>query len=521
MKASTRIGAVMRRDWRLFWPMIAGVGAWQVLQRGLAEPDPTGNRDLSVLFAELADEPLQYLPVLAAALTILLIATLVIVIVHEDEVPGVRGDWLTRPVRRFETLGAKALLVGGAVLVPDFVAGLVYAFVQDAPIDAALLHAGGRTIGDLIGLVLPLFLLASMTSNLAEAAILGIIVAGANYVLGPNTLYGLGLIRGPADASWLTDLARLGLIVVIGAPLVVWQYRRPNRWLVRSVAGVGVAAWIALAYVSPYDLARMHVGVSPDPGAGASITLSEGSIEPAMLARMRPCSPKAAMCSPRFPLPKVVGMPAGDGVVLEASIIRVRDAAGRQVATYGLAPASDPFGGGVPQPGLVSSEPDRKAMAGVFDGIRSGALHMEGDMTLSLLAPDQRVTLPIDGKRRFVRGLGACRVWEASNSSVQVQCRPIGTAPNSMSVILEGARPPARCALDAAGCSVWAAPLPARLILPQRPLNAYVSLLVGRQMPKTLDIQTYVVKAHFARQAPLKAIVPTASPPAPPAGGKP
>ena len=57
---AARIVSVMKRDWRLFWPLATTVGAWQILQRAVAEPDPMGLSNLSVLLSSATGEPLRY-----------------------------------------------------------------------------------------------------------------------------------------------------------------------------------------------------------------------------------------------------------------------------------------------------------------------------------------------------------------------------------------------------------------------------------------------------------------------------
>ncbi len=519
-----RIATVLKRDWRLFWPVAAIVGVWQILQRALAEPDPMGALNLSVLLSTAAREPVRYLPLAAAAVTVLAIATLIVVVVQEDDIPGLRGDWLTRPVKRSETLAAKAIFVAGAVLIPGFMAGVVYALVQDVPLDVALLHAFGRTVGDSIGLVLPLFLLASMSSNIAEAAILALLAAGANYMLSPNARFSSG-IGAPMDAAWVTDILRLAVILAVALPLAVWQYRRPNRWIVRGLAAVGVAAWIALAYIPRADLARINVAFSPDPASGAAITLPmDAPIDPMILARVGPCRP-GSPCAARFALPGATGVPEGSRVILNASRVNVFDREERLVGAFDILNGGPPLSFSVASP--VSSEAQRNRARAANEGVLSGQYMMEGDLTLTLLEPGKRVTLPIDGRPHFFRDLGSCRASSSEESPgyVDIRCRAIGTAPNQMAVFVEGARQPRRCALDTSPlCSLLAAPLWARLVVQQRPITSYVDRPGGGEPPETLDIQPYVARAHVVRQVPLKALPPVArgaAPPGPAAPGQP
>src|SRR5580692_9540533 len=114
---------IFRKDWTLLWRFAAGVGALYVIEmvamlrigrfRGapLAGPGAAGRADLA-LFTLTNVFP---------TVCMLASAFLIVAIVQQDAIPGVRQDWLIRPIRRLDLLVAKMLGVLLMVLGPIFV----------------------------------------------------------------------------------------------------------------------------------------------------------------------------------------------------------------------------------------------------------------------------------------------------------------------------------------------------------------------------------------------------------------
>src|SRR4029453_3618761 len=88
---------ILKKDWQLLWPLVAALTALQIL----------------LAFARYrAGHFLNGLPTVPAAfLELLAAATLIVLVVHEDPVPGVRQDWLVRPIPRRDLFFAKLLFV--------------------------------------------------------------------------------------------------------------------------------------------------------------------------------------------------------------------------------------------------------------------------------------------------------------------------------------------------------------------------------------------------------------------------
>ncbi len=110
---------IVKKDLKLWWPLALGLSSvhWlldlMMLSRGRFGFDfYTG--ELSSGFTHISNL-LGWVGILASGV----VCT---VIVQEDRLPGVRQDWLVRPIRRLDLLAAKFVTVLILVLLPTFLA---------------------------------------------------------------------------------------------------------------------------------------------------------------------------------------------------------------------------------------------------------------------------------------------------------------------------------------------------------------------------------------------------------------
>src|SRR5258708_4922603 len=109
---------ILKKDWMLLWPLVAALA---VLQGLLAFARFTAGQFVN----GLPTVPGSFLELLAAAIVITLV-------VHQDPIPGVRQDWLVRPISRRDLFLAKLLfvvvLVQGPMFITDLLQGLANGF---------------------------------------------------------------------------------------------------------------------------------------------------------------------------------------------------------------------------------------------------------------------------------------------------------------------------------------------------------------------------------------------------------
>ena len=162
---------IFKKDCRLLWPVVLIVALVHVVSASLwirlgrfNEP-----RDL-MLTAYL-------LPLLG----LLGIVILTVAALHQDALPGVRQDWLVRPVNRRHLFLAKLLFVLVMVQGPLLAAQMIEALVDGFPLLAALDAASANGLTALCLFTLPAMVLGAVTQTMTEAIIGGVavVIAGA------------------------------------------------------------------------------------------------------------------------------------------------------------------------------------------------------------------------------------------------------------------------------------------------------------------------------------------------------
>ena len=87
----------------------------------------------------------------------------IVMLVHQDALPGNRQDWLTRPIRRTDVLVAKvmfaALVVQGSAIAGDLLQGLGSGF----PLGQSLRAAMARAVIGFIAITIPALVIGVLT----------------------------------------------------------------------------------------------------------------------------------------------------------------------------------------------------------------------------------------------------------------------------------------------------------------------------------------------------------------------
>ena len=201
-------------------------------------------------------------------------AFLITAIVHQDAIPGVRQDWLVRPIRRRDLLLAKLVSVLVMVQAPIFLADLAQGLAGGFPLAQSAGAAFSRSVYLLLGFGLPLLAFASLTKNFMEAIAGGVaVVLGVSMVsmLSPG-LSGALFLVGPALA-WVDASMRIAILVAGAAALLGMQYylRKTilSRWLM-----AGVVLLYLLAPVVRWQSAfALEQRLSPNTSAGNPVSI--------------------------------------------------------------------------------------------------------------------------------------------------------------------------------------------------------------------------------------------------------
>jgi hypothetical protein len=218
----------------------------------------------------------EAVPILAFFSSMFLIAA----IVHVEAIPGVRQDWLARPVRRGDLLLEKFLFVIVTVEGPIFLANLFQGLASGFSLRSAFLAAASYVIFLLFFLVLPLFAFASVTRNMTEAFIFGCACAFLIGVFLTVTEYinfssnGTLVTVTHSGIGWIGEVLRFALVATAAGVILGLQYFRRKtataRFLVLTF-GLLILASQFLPWKPAFAIER---GLSAKPAAGATTAMT-------------------------------------------------------------------------------------------------------------------------------------------------------------------------------------------------------------------------------------------------------
>lgn len=421
---------IFRKDWKLAWKLylaVVGIGFLPAIIRvklGFFGEDPT----------------LEYL--LAGPLVSIVMAAyavLTIAIVQQDSIPSVREDWLTRPVPRGDLLLAKLLfavvLVQGAILLADVFLGVAMGFSFGSVLSAALAH----DLYWFLMVTLPAFMLASITRNMMEA-----IVAGVLGFCGASAILIFAVARGGQEA-YVRDTLKVGeawiarsfsqLLVLLGAFVILGlQYRRRKTTTVRWLAGSLLLLFVALQQFLPWRMIfAVQRKVSTNPAASQSIAVT---FDPT-LGEYRDPSGTAVFDSkrPEAYLPILVaGLPKNAELHADKSELRIADASGH-VVYRGEGDGWD----------LHSTEENRATVyqklelpRSLYERIKDKPLRLEFDYSLTLLRSNSVFAIPASHGDLRAPGLGICETeMNESGTAVELRCKQAGNSTQCRSAYLE------------------------------------------------------------------------------------
>jgi hypothetical protein len=291
---------IIKKDLRLLWPFVAGLTALNALVQWMRYGfSVLGNDAGWVVFGPIA--------------TIGWII-LVVVLVHQDVIPGTRQDWLTRPIKRYDLAAAKLLFVVGVLHAPLFVMMAIEVLAAGYSPADAIGAAFKRSVTLFFVLSLPTFAIAAITRNLIEAVIAAIVVAvveeiAASLLLAALTDDTCGSTCG-SSLNWIAMAVRGGLIVVAALTVIGLQYfkRGATLWAraVVLLAAVAFAVVGRLSWGPAFAIQRVVTG-APDEAPLIAISLDR-----AQQAAPAPQGPeRAAILAARKRLREEGGEPLG------------------------------------------------------------------------------------------------------------------------------------------------------------------------------------------------------------------
>ena len=437
---------IFKKDWKLLWPLVVGVA---LVHFALAAVMLKIGR-----FGEI--RTLISLINMLESIGMLGTGFLIAALVHQDAIPGVRQDWLVRPIKRRDLLMAKLLFLVTAVVIPILMSDLAEGLANGFPWHQSLAAAVSRSVCLLLFLGLPMLAFASLTKNFMETIVAGVavffggvafimVVRSPNFFLVLNS--GIGWV---AQSAWLAILC-VGVIAILGL-----QYSRR-----KTTSAIWVAATVELLFLfgglMPWQPAfAIQQRYAPSPGAGAPISISfEPEVgKPRSTERINPGNldrhSQAIGGSLFVYLPmRVDGLP--DDSVLKADLSEAL-LIGPDGRTQTLGAGND-----LEIRNEGHGDGEKRVHHGIhirenlYNRFKGQPIRLEIDYSLTLFRLATSHALPaLNGDQRMPDvGWCATRVNEAG-TSVNLRCLEPGWAPRCASAFLEhapsGHRNPARSA---------------------------------------------------------------------------
>lgn len=420
---------IFQKDWKLLWKLFLAVAVIEFLpaiirvKLGFFGEDPT----LEYLLA-----PLGYIVILASAL-------LTIAVVQLDSVPSVREDWLVRPVPRGDLLLAKLLFAVALVQAAVFSADAFLCIATGFPLGPALAAALAHNLYWIVVVTLPAFMLASITRNMTEAVVLGILgFCGASAIL-------IAAVARGGQEAYIRDTLTVGeawvarycshLLVLLGACAVLGlQYFRRKTTAVRWLAASVLLLFVAVQQFLPWPVVfAVERQTSKQPAADRSLALNfnsgagmyEDSSETGVSDRTKP--------EVYLPI-QVGGLPKNAVLYADKSELRIFDSDGHLVYRgegdiWNFRQTED----------VKTTVYQKLALPrSVYERLKNKPLRLEFYYSLTLFRASSAYPVPASQGDLRGPGLGICETdVNETGTAVELRCKQAGNIPKCLSAFLE------------------------------------------------------------------------------------
>jgi hypothetical protein len=502
---------IFKKDWKLLWVFVITVAslhwiaAFILFKLGLFGED--------AMLEMLA----QAVKIVAFFASMFLIAA----IVHLEAIPGVRQDWLARPIRRGNLLLEKFLFVVIMVEGPIFAANLFQGLANGFSLRSSLLSAASHVIFLLFFLILPIFAFASVTQNMTEAFIFG---CGCAFIIGALLTF-IGYTNGYTHGTlvtvsysgigWIGQVFRFALVAVAASMILGLQYFRRKTIAARFLV-IAFGLPILTSQFLPWKPAfAIEQRLSPKPAAGARTAVTFAPVRgkfksPSGLVPSSEKVQREGEDSSQVFLPLQITGVRNDAILLtDRAEVHVIGQDGR-VVYHGTGDSLAVVREG-PNPSEAPVYQQIAVPMSVYLRAKDQAVLVQVDYSLTLFGLARSYSMPaLDGAERMP-GWGWCQTkMNEAGTVVELHCMESGKGPICGTAFLEnastGARNPARSSCRSDYGPYRDQPLPDNLTrfgtnLPFRDQSGLAKFPVdGPQLPQSrVIIRVYEPEDHFTR----------------------
>jgi len=416
---------IFKKDARLLWWLSGAVAAVRFAEVAAAQatglfPDPR-LRNLSAL--------LSLGGILAAGFA-------VCAVVHQDAIPGVRQDWLVRPIRRRDLFLAKLLWVVLLIQIPVFSADSIQGVVAGSGVAASLVAAASRSVYLLLVVDIPFLALASITRNLLEALTACVVISLAFAVF-------ISLMAGSqaqwtptigTGIEWLTFSALIAAMMTGSAAILGLQYyRRRTSWARYWMGTLAIVCILTTTIPwQPVFAVQKSLAVGSADSISVTFDPTAGKLKNFMGI---PRSFAIELPAQVFIPVRVAGLTEGVAVQSDHAVVRAIDSHSR---VYRLESPSRLRA----RPARGSTNELAYQTAGIpgelYRSIKDQPMRLEIDYSLTLFSVRATHLLPAINADVRSQDLGKCasRI-NANGTAVQLSCEVAGRAPNCGVAYLE------------------------------------------------------------------------------------
>ena len=500
---------IFKKDWKLAWVfvLVVSVVHWIdsaiIYKLGLFDEDP--------MLGMLADA----VPMLAFFASMFLIGA----IVHLDSIPGVRQDWLVRPISRRDLVIEKFFFVVLMVNGPIFAEVLLQCLANKFSLRESLAAAMWQVAFLFFAFTLPIFSFASVTRNMTQAFILGcsctFIIVGFQTIAG----YVNGRAHGTLESiswsgiGWVGETARFALSVAAATAILSLQYFRRKTLLSRCMVLFFGIALLSTQFIPWKAAFAIEKKLSPKPGAGTSTVVT---FDPSLGKFQSPSGLGTSSEQGRrynlgehtnVFLPLQVGGTHSD-VFLLTDLVEVRlIGQGGKVAFHGRGESLEFADEGANK----TKYQEIQVPTSVYRDIKGEPVQVDLDYSLTLFGLRESYSIPALGGDERMPGFGWCETkMNEGETVVELRCMHPGKVPTCAMLFLEnetkGQRNPAMssCHGDYSPYSGWyfgdnLAHFGANI--PFRDASGLAKFPVdGPQLPNSrVVIRVYEPEDHFTR----------------------
>jgi len=419
---------IFRKDWKLLWPVALAVAAMNLaLRLVLARIG---------LFPTFRLGSLINLLVVGGLFGVIILITLV---VQQDPVPGVRQDWLVRPIRRRDLLMSKILFMLLAAQGPVFLAEVLQGLGNGFPLTESVAAPLVRNFWLLLMMDIPILAFATLSSNLMEAVFGGLILfLGGAVLVGVFRVVGVPQPTMDTGIQWIT-YSLMALVALVAASLVLAMQYGGRKTMAARFAFTGAGfAWLCSLLLpwAPAFAAEQRLSHAPPSGSAVALSLDRtatGFQRPPGTGLLESIRKRDAAVSTVYIPLRVQNLPADSMLLID-----------RYHARFGAGASSIETTGS----NLHLSSGASKAVRFTAMGVPavwlaehgSRPVHVEIEYSLTLASAASEYSIPAPSGELRSPDLGWCQSRiDAEDTEVQVHCMRPGKQPDAISFTLENA----------------------------------------------------------------------------------